>query len=57
MSYISRLDKQLYNLKYRKYYYNFDFIMHDYMLKKFKCHFNNNDCLELGSGNGNFLTI
>jgi tRNA G46 methylase TrmB len=24
------------------------------MLKKFKCHFNNNDCLELGAGNGNF---
>jgi len=54
MSYTSRLDKQLHNLKYRKYYYNFDFIMHDYMLKKFKCHFNNNDCLELGAGNGNF---
>ena len=54
MSYISILDKQLHNLKYRKYYYNFDFIMHDYMLKKFKFFFNNNDCLELGSGNGNF---
>jgi 2-polyprenyl-3-methyl-5-hydroxy-6-metoxy-1,4-benzoquinol methylase len=54
MSYIAKLDKQLHNFKYRKYYYNFDFIMHNYMLKKFKLFFNNNDCLELGAGNGNF---
>ena len=54
MSYIRRLNKELQNFKYRKYYYNFDFIMHDYMLKKLKFFFNNNDCLELGAGNGNF---
>lgn len=54
MSYIRRLNKELQNFKYRKYYYNFDFIMHDYMLKKLKFFFNYNDCLELGAGNGNF---
>lgn len=54
MNHTKRLDRQLHNLRHSKYYYNFDFIMHDYMIKKFKFFFNENNCLELGAGNGNF---
>ncbi len=50
---MSKLDKFI-NNKYAKYYYTFDFIMHDFMIQEFKKYFNSNNCLELGAGNGNF---
>ena len=55
MYYSKILDKQIVN-KSQNYYSNFDHIMHDYMIKKFKPKFSGNNALELGAGNGNFTT-
>ena len=55
MNYSKTLDKQIVN-KSQNYYSNFDYIMHDYMIKKFKPKFSGNNALELGAGSGNFTT-
>jgi 2-polyprenyl-3-methyl-5-hydroxy-6-metoxy-1,4-benzoquinol methylase len=48
-----------YNKEYQKfnklkYYYNFDLLMHDYMIDTFKNNFIEGEALEIGCGNGNF---
>jgi len=47
-------NKESRDTKDRKYGYNFDIVMYDFMLKSFKTFFKNGNLLELGSFNGNF---
>ena len=53
MNLSKKLDLEITN-KSQNYYSNFDMLMHEYMIKKFKPHFSKNSSLELGAGNGNF---
>jgi 2-polyprenyl-3-methyl-5-hydroxy-6-metoxy-1,4-benzoquinol methylase len=53
---MKKLD-QFINNKKSKYYYNFDYIMHDFILKEFKKKIVKGKCLELGAGFGNFTEL
>ena len=53
---MKKFDK-LINNKQTKYYYNFDYLMHNYIINTFKKNFYKKNCLELGSGYGNFTKL
>ena len=53
---MKKFDK-LINNKQTKYYYNFDYLMHNYIINTFRKNFYKKNCLELGSGYGNFTKL
>jgi len=53
---MKKLDKFI-NNRLNKYYYNFDYIMHEFIIRKFIKKKLKKNCLELGAGFGNFTKL